>query len=170
MHRTTLAACAALLAFAAQAAPHQHGVVALNVALDGKTLTVELNAPLDSLVGYERAPRTDAERRTAAEVLQRLRDPAQLFTPDAAAQCSAATPQVDAGLLAPGAKAAAGDHADLQASYRYTCAQPAQLRSIALPLFETFKRIQRVEVQTVGPQGQRKATLRRASAVLKLAP
>jgi len=170
MHRTTLAACAALLTVAAQAAPHQHGVIALNVALDGTTLTVELNAPLDSLVGYERAPRNDAERRAAAEVLQRLRDPAQLFMPDAAAQCRATAPQLEAGLLAPDAKPAAGEHADLQASYRWTCAQPAQLRSIALPVFDTFKRIQRIEVQTVGPQGQRKATLRRAGAVLKLAP
>jgi hypothetical protein len=170
MHRSTLAACAALLAAAAQAAPHQHGVIALNVALDGTTLTIEMNAPLDSLVGWERAPRNDAERRAAADALLRLGDPAKLFTPDAAAQCSPAAPQVDAGLLAPGAKPVAGEHADLQASYRYTCTQPAQLRSIALPIFDAFRRIQRIEVQAVGPQGQRKATLRRASAVLKLAP
>jgi hypothetical protein len=170
MHRTSLAVCAALLAFAAQAAPHQHGVIALNFALDGTTLTIEMNAPLDSLVGWERAPRNDAERRAAADALQRLRDPTQLFTPDAAAQCSAAAPQVDPGLLAPGAKPAAGEHAELQASYRYTCTQPTQLRSIALPIFDAFKRIQRIEVQAVGPQGQRKATLRRAGAVLKLAP
>lgn len=170
MHRTTLAAWTALLAFAAQAAPHQHGVIALDVALDGTALVVELNAPLDSLVGYERAPRTEAERHAAAEALQRLRDPAQLFTPDAGAQCNAAAPQVDAGLLAPGAKPAAGEHADLQASYRWTCNQPAQLRSIALPIFDAFKRIQRIDVQVVGPQGQRKATLRRTSPALKLVP
>lgn len=170
MNRTALAAGAAFLAFAAQAAPHQHGVVALNVALDGTALTLELDAPLDSLVGWERAPRNDSERRAAADALQRLRDPAQLFTPDAAAQCQAAAPQVNAGLLAPGTKPAAGEHADLQASYRWTCAQPTQLRSIALPIFDAFKRIQRIEVQAVGPHGQRKATLRRTSAVLKLAP
>jgi hypothetical protein len=170
MHRKPLAALAALLTVAAYAAPHQHGVVTLDVAIDGSTLTLELNAPLDSLVGWERAPRNDAERRAAADTLQRLRDPAQLFTPDAAAQCQAAAPQVDAGLLAPGAKPAAGEHAELRASYTYRCAQAAQLRSIALPLFDAFKRIQRVDVQVVGPQGQRKATLRRTGAVLKLAP
>jgi hypothetical protein len=170
MSRYSLAACAALLAVGAQAAPHQHGVIALNFALDGATLTIEVKAPLDSLVGWERAPRNDAERRAAAEALERLRDPARLFTPDAAAQCSAAVPQVDAGLLAPDAKPAAGEHADLQASYRYTCAQPTQLRAIALPIFDAFKRIQRIEVQAVGPQGQRKSTLRRANSLLKLAP
>ena len=37
---------------------HVHGAVQLEVALDGPTLSIALEAPLDSLLGFERAPRT----------------------------------------------------------------------------------------------------------------
>jgi hypothetical protein len=66
------------------AAPHVHGVVALDVALEGPRVVLSLKAPLDSLVGFERAPRTDAERRAAADVPARLREPDALFKLDPA--------------------------------------------------------------------------------------
>lgn len=162
---------ATALATVARAAPHQHGVGAMDVALDGATLTVTLRLPLDTLVGYERAPRTPAERAAADAVLLKLRDAATLLVPDAAAGCNAQPATIDAGPLAPGAQPARGEHADLGATYTFTCAQPAQLRAIALPIFETLTRLQRVDVQVAGPQGQRKATLRRSAArSLRLAP
>ena len=45
---------------------HEHGRLRLAIAIDGEQLSIALEAPLDSLVGFERAPRTDAERRSAA--------------------------------------------------------------------------------------------------------
>jgi hypothetical protein len=44
----------------AQEHAHVHGLVSLNVAVDGRILTVQLEAPLDSLLGFEHRPRTDA--------------------------------------------------------------------------------------------------------------
>ena len=92
------AAWVAALTLPVQAAPaaHEHGVARLSVAVDGRTLSVELDAPLDGLLGFERPPRTDAERKAAADLLQRLRDPAALFRPDAAAGCSAGAVTVSA--------------------------------------------------------------------------
>ena len=53
----------ALPVLAAQPAhAHVHGAVQLDVAVDGPTLTLTLEAPLDSVVGFERAPRTAAEK------------------------------------------------------------------------------------------------------------
>jgi len=62
-----LAGVLMLLAAGAQAAPqaHEHGVARLSVAVDGKRRTIELDAPLDGWLGFERAPRTDAERKAA---------------------------------------------------------------------------------------------------------
>ena len=40
-----------------------------------------LELPLDSLLGFERAPRTDAERKAAADVLARLRSGGTLYVP-----------------------------------------------------------------------------------------
>ena len=159
---------------------HVHGVAKLDVAIEGNKLTVALESPLDSLLGFERAPRTDAERKAAADMLARLRSGGALFQADAAAQCVLSKAEVSAPVLEAVAKAAVpavtttsgkappNEHADLDASYEYTCAQPQQLRSLDLGLFDAFPRMQRIEVQVAGPQGQSKATLKRPARAVKL--
>jgi len=133
---------------------------------------VALELPLDSLLGFERAPRTDAERKAAADVLARLRSGSTLFMADAAAQCTLSKAEALAPVLAQANAAAgqapAGEHSDLDASYDYTCAQPQQLRALELGLFDAFKRLQRIDVQVVGVQGQRKVTLQRPTRTVKL--
>ena len=164
---------------------HEHGVVRLDVSIEGPQVTIAMTAALDNWLGFERAPRTDAERKAAAEVLARLRNPSQgsaLFALNAQAQCQLAQAGVSAPVLEPAAKPAAapaaprppaakgGDgHADLEASYSFQCAQPAQLRSLDLGLIDAYKRIQRIEVQVAGPKGQSKVTLRRPARSVMLA-
>jgi len=151
---------------------HEHGVAKLDVAIEGNKLTVALESPLDSLLGFERAPRTDAERKAAADVLARLRSGGALFTADAAAQCTLRNTTVTAPVLesvgTAAGKAPAGEHADLDASFEYSCAQPQQLRMLDLGLFDAFKRMQRIEVQVAGAQGQSKTTLKRPTRTVKL--
>jgi hypothetical protein len=162
-------------------APHQHGLVMLDVALDGAQLQINLTAPLDSLLGFERAPRTAAERQAATQLLARLQDGASLLQPDAAAGCTLVEAQVDAPVLqapAPGANATAkpantqpadDGHAELSASYRFNCSQPAALRQLTHGLFAQFKRVQQVQAQVAGPQGQSRQLLKRPANQLRLA-
>jgi hypothetical protein len=191
MARTSLSflvACMALAASAAHAGKaHEHGVVRLDVSVEGSRLTIDMVAALDNWLGFERAPRTDAERKAAAEVLARLRNPQQgtpLFVPDAAAQCQLVKAEVSAPVLEPGTKPAAksatapaspaaahksgGEHADLEASYTFQCAQPTPLRTLELGLFDAYKRIQRIHVQVAGPKGQSKVTLKRPARSITL--
>ena len=163
---------------------HEHGTVRLDVALDGAQLVIALDAPLDNLLGFERAPRTDAERKAAASLLNRLRQPGlsqALWGLSPAAQCSLRQSQVLAPMLATVAvaplapnrakpTAPADDHADLEAHFEYTCANPAALRQLDLGLFDTYPRIQRINVQVAGPQGQRKLTLKRPQRQVPLTP
>jgi hypothetical protein len=157
----------------AQTAPHVHGVVALQVAIDGPRVVLTLKAPLDSLVGFERAPRTDAERRVAADALARLREPDDLFRLDAPAACRRVSVQVEAPVLearpAAGAAAASRDgHADLAAEIVYECGRPEALKALEVGLADRFKRTRRVEVEVVGPRGQSKTTLRGAARQVRL--
>jgi len=159
-------------------------VVRLDVSIEGPQVTIAMTAALDNWLGFERTPRTDAERKAAAEVLARLRNPSQgapLFALNAQAQCQLAQAEVSAPVLEPAAKPAApaaapppppakggAEHADLEASYRFQCAHPAQLRSLELGLFDAYKRIQRIEVQVAGSKGQSKVTLRRPARSVTL--
>ena len=86
-------------ATAATAKPHQHGAMKLGVAVEGADVTLVVEMPLDGLVGFERAPRTDAERKAAAAALATMRDGAALFRLDAAAQCTLASAKVAAPVL-----------------------------------------------------------------------
>jgi len=148
---------------------HEHGVAKLDVAVDGNMLTVALQSPLDNLLGFERAPRTDAERKAAAALLARLRTDGALFKADAAAQCTLSKAEVTAPVLEAGSNAPAGDHADLDATFEYTCTQPQQLRTLDLGLFDAFRRMKRIEVQVASAQGQSKLTLRRPARAVTLA-
>lgn len=177
MNRPTLVLWMTCLSFAAAPAwsagkAHEHGALKLDVAIEGNKLTIAMEAPLDNLLGFERAPRTDAERKAAAEVLARLRSPNQgkaLFSADASAQCTLSKADVQAPVLEPGAKPAPKDeHADLDASYEFSCAQPAELRSLDVGLFDAYKRIQRIDVQVAGAKSQSKVTLKRPARSVKL--
>jgi len=177
MNRPTLVLCMTCLVFAAAPAwsagkAHEHGALKLDVAIEGNKLTIAMEAPLDNLLGFERAPRTDAERKAAAEVLARLRSPIQgkaLFSADAAAQCTLSKADVQAPVLEPGVNPAPKDeHADLDASYEFSCAQPAELRSLDVGLFDAYKRIQRIDVQVAGAKSQSKVTLKRPARSVKL--
>lgn len=148
---------------------HEHGSATMDVALEGANLVVHLITPVDNLVGFERAPRTQAERQAADAALARLRDGAALFRPDAEAGCVLAEVAVKAPVLAQPAAASSG-HADANASYAFRCKAPAALRTLDVRLFDAFVRLERVRVQAALPGGQRKATLRRQATVLRLGP
>lgn len=148
---------------------HEHGSATMDVALEGPELAIELVMPLDSLVGFERAPRTQAERQAADAALARLRDGAALFRLNAEAGCALADVAVKAPVLEQPAAARSG-HADANASYEFRCKAPAALRTVDVRLFDAFARLERVRVQAALPGGQRKATLRRHATVLRLGP
>ena len=164
----TLPAWLTNLAHAGRA--HQHGVAAAEIAVDAGALIVSLEVPLDDLVGFERAPRTDAERQRVAQALATLRDAAAVIRPDPAAACSAGTTEITSPVLGLGAaaQAPADGHADLHASWTLACRPGARPAWVELRFFEAFPRLQRIDVQSVTPAGQHKATLRRPASRVTL--
>ncbi len=167
----------ALLALAAASAPalagkaHVHGVMSLNIAIEGPVLSVQLDTPQDSLVGHERRPKPGAEATAAAAALTLLRDAPRWLRPDAAAGCSAGTVKVMPGKLEGAPKPGEPDtgHADVEASVEWRCQTPAALKGVDVLLFEAFSRTERINVQVAGGSGPAKQTLRKRSARVVLA-
>ena len=151
--------------------PHQHGVAQLDVAVDAMRVTLELDTPLDNLLGYERAPRNDAERAAADKMLARLRAADQLFRIDSAAGCTLAKVTLEAPVLGLGANAATpakGEHADLNGRFEFTCKAGNLARFVEVDLFEAFLPMKRINLQLVLPRGQMKATLVRPATRVAL--
>jgi len=160
----------------APAHAHKHGLVRLDVAVDAGTLTVRLETPMDSLVGFEHRPRNAAQRKAADTALTRLSDPAALLRPDAAAQCKLTESKIDDALLRPQPTTPATpkatsepEHADIEGTFTFTCQRPEQLKTLTLALFEAFPRMRTIEVQVAGAQGQSRQTLKRPATLVRLA-
>jgi hypothetical protein len=165
---TVAAALAAALAQSgglAATGAHVHGEVRLAVAVDPGSVTVELSAPLETVLGFERAPRTDAERKAVQAMREKLAGQA-LFVVDPAAGCKLAGITVTAEALEPGARA--GEHADLEGRYEWTCTNAAAARSIDLGgLRDAFPRIRTIDTQIAAASGQFKRRLGRSDRVLR---
>ena len=161
-----LVALAHLGALAAAPGAHLHGTAELRIVVDGAQLEVALESPLDNLLGFEHAPRNDSERAAVRAMADKLRRPQALFTPTANARCTLASMAIAAPALptdlignpAPAAvatPAAKGDeHADLDATFRWRCDAPAQLKGLDVGLMQAFPGLRIVKVQVAGPRGQ----------------
>jgi Protein of unknown function (DUF2796) len=148
--------------------PHQHGVARLDAALDGRMLTLAFASPLDNLLGFERKPRNEVERQAAQALVERWRgDATGLLRPDPAAGCRLVAVELESAVLGVGAASAgAGEHAELEAEWRFECAEPARLAFIELGLIAAYPRLKRVEVQIATAGGQRRQLLSRSASRL----
>lgn len=151
--------------------PHQHGAARLDVVVDGGTLTVTLDSPLDNLLPFERAPRNAAERATVQAMAQRLHGGAALVQPAPAAGCALRTVALQSDVLdpallarspttpaaaAPAPPPPAGAHADLEVSLVFDCRTPAALKSLVLGgLFQAFPKLRQLDVAVAAPGVQR---------------
>ena len=168
---TLIAASLLILGTARAGGAHEHGVARLDVAVDAKRVSILLETPLDNLLGFEHAPRTDAEREKLAAVLVKLRAAQTLFRIDSAAGCTLSRVDLQSGVLQLGRAVAPQKegHGDLEATIEFDCNNSARAGFVEVGLFEEFVSLQRIDLQVATPKGQLKATLRRPASRVVLA-
>lgn len=149
---------------------HVHGLAHLDAALDGEKLAVEVRVPGWDLVGFERAPRDNAERAKVEAARKLLTDGARLFAFEPAGACvpdESGEVRLPAALLADTDEHDHGaDHSshdpesershpsDWTAAWSFTCADPSALEAIRVDWFDAFPSTERIAVQWIGPAGQ----------------
>jgi hypothetical protein len=161
---------------------HVHAQAALQVAVDGNRLLLEFSSPLDNLVGFEHAPRTDKQTAAVRGMVERLYKPALLFVPTGDARCAPASVKLESAVLDPAllaekaapqaavarppakagrdkGKGAPEEHAALSAEIVYRCEHPEKLSSLEVRLFDAFPQVRRVDVQVAGARKQAAASL-----------
>lgn len=166
-----LALIAAMPAFAEssrQLDAHEHGVGALNIAIDGATVAMEFHAPGADIVGFEYEAESDADLAVIDAAIATLSMPLELFALPSAAGCEVTS--VEAGLESDDhdahdehddhddhddhdEHAEASGHTEFHAEYMLTCADPDQLTEISFAYFETFPNAKEVEVQMITGSG-----------------
>ena len=144
---------------------HEHGLASLNVALDGQTLEIQLQSPAMNLVGFEHEAKSDADKAKVAAARQHLEQPQALFALPIEAKCALQDSELDSPLFGGHAHdehehADEHGHSDIDASYRFACANAEALQTLELgSFFGTFPGTEKLEVQLIGPSGQQGAEL-----------
>ncbi|AGU48769.1 hypothetical protein VAPA_1c16600 [Variovorax paradoxus B4] len=161
-----------LSAQAQQQHAHVHGQLKLDVAIDGPTVVINMESPLDNIVGFERAPKTDAEKKTAEDAIAQLRAADKLFAIDPAANCKLGPVELRSsalGLGSPDPGEPAG-HADLDATFSFNCTNAAAAKFIDVNLFSAFKGTRQIDSQIASAQGQFKRQLKRPAGAQAAQP
>ncbi|SFP61201.1 DUF2796 domain-containing protein [Variovorax sp. 770b2] len=166
------AAAPFLSAQAQQQHAHVHGQMKLDVAIDGPTVVIDMESPLDNIVGFERAPKTDAEKATVEAAIAQLRAADKLFAIDPAANCKLGPVDLRSGALGlgnPDPSEPVG-HADLDATFSFNCTNAAAAKFIDLNLFSVFKGLRQIDSQIASAQGQFKRQIKRPAGAQAAQP
>jgi len=147
--------------------PHAHGLTRLDLAVEGGVVLIGLESPAANIVGFEHAPASAEEGAALDAALATLKDGGRLFRFSAEAGCRLVEAVVETPLVGEVREAAGAEaHADIDAEYRFECAEPDRLVQMELGLFKAFPATLSLQVQFVGPKGQGAAELTAASRVL----
>lgn len=154
---------------------HEHGVGALNVALEGTTVAMEFHAPGADIVGFEYEAKSADDRAAIDAAVATLARPLDLFVLPADAACSVtrATAELEKEEGADDHDAhddhpEEASHAEFHADYMLTCANPAALTEITFAYFEVFENAVEVEVQVITSAGAQAFEVERDNPTLDL--
>jgi hypothetical protein len=168
-----------------QLGAHVHGESKLDIAIEGKKISMQLHAPGMDIVGFEHTPSTPSQKSAHAKAVAALAAPLSLFKLSPKAGCAVVEASVkvvaeeeeheaehkpaDAGKAAEAHEhEEEGHHNEFEASYELACADTAALEEIGFPFFKTFPKADQVDVTIVSDKGQTQAEVKRAAPVLKL--
>ncbi|NKB56040.1 MAG: DUF2796 domain-containing protein [Alphaproteobacteria bacterium] len=158
-------------AFGSERKAHRHGAGTLNLAIEGRNVEAELEAPGADVVGFEHAAASDAEKQAVAKAADQLRAGATLFVFPEAAGCRLIESEVESPLLDEKHHDHKGSdtdaHAEFHAHYHFRCDRPGQLTHLDTTYFETFPAAQALTVRMITAGGQSARQLTPKTARLK---
>ncbi len=132
---------------------HEHGTATLGIAVDGESVTLELDGPAGNFVGFEHRPANPEQTAALARTLNLLRNGASLFLMPPGARC-----RLQSAAVSPPEYGADG-HANLDAFWEFRCGSPAALNWIEARLFTAFPGTEKVAVSIVAAAGQKAVVL-----------
>lgn len=154
---------------------HEHGRGQFSLAIEKGKLSIDLEAAAADIVGFERAPKSKAEKDAVEAARKQLAQPLSLFGIPEAAGCKVTEAAVELEKVdehdhgKDGHKHdPAGGHAEFHGHYTLECAKPAALTSLSFAYFQVFPRAGTLEVVAVSEKTQIKAEATRASPKVAL--
>ncbi len=144
---------------------HVHGVASMEMVVSGNIIRVLLRSPMDNLLGFERIPRSEAQKADLEALKSDLSNPLLFLSPPVQAGCQVRHHEASSSLF--GGKSPSA-HSDLEYRFSFECRDPLQLTILEVPMFDRYRRLREIRVQLVSDQGQRSVVLVRRNRQLRL--
>lgn len=147
---------------------HVHGVADMNVAVEGAEVAVELETPAMNILGFEHAPRDEADRQAVEDAEASLKRGEKWLVLSPGAGCHLATADVASSALDHDHEEHAGEeehkdhegqedhqdhgyeeHSEFHVSYVFRCDNPSALNAIQVKWFERFPGMHKIELQAI---------------------
>ena len=164
-----------------QLGAHVHGHGHLNIAIEGKTVSIELEVPGADIVGFEHEASTPKQKAALEKAKAKLAAGLSLFTPATAANCTQKSAKVSieaehgdehehhAEGGKPGVKEEEDHHhSEFHAEYAFECASPARLTSMTFDYFKAFPNAQELDISVISSKGQSSYEVKRDKPRLDL--
>lgn len=163
--------------------PHEHGHGRLNIAIEGKRLSMELEVPGVDIVGFEHEASTSEQKAAIEKAKATLGDALSIFKLPAAAGCRLADAKVaiqaedehehadaehkDEAKHDGEEEEEKHHHSEFHVAYALDCATPAQITGIDFKYFDAFAGAQELDINLVTEKGQSHYEVTRAQPTLK---
>lgn len=133
---------------------HDHGAAQIDIAVEGKTIDVELHVPAMGVVGFEHIATSADDRKKQADALAKLKaDIAKIVVFDAAAKCIVSIAKTEIEQEEP-------DHAEVDGDFTFTCAQSPAGTTVRFGLTKAYPAITSAKVQVVATGGSTGAQIK----------
>jgi hypothetical protein len=149
--------------------PHVHGHGTLNIAVENKRVSMDLEVPGMDIVGFEHAASTDDQKKIVDAATTQLAKPLEVFKLSEAAGCTVADAKVaiepehhhdgddddhDEHDKAAGGHDEHAGHNEFHVTYALDCKEPASLTAITFDYFKMFAGAHDLTVNVVSAKAQ----------------
>lgn len=125
---------------------HVHGEVHLALAVDGNTIALELTAPAESFLGFEKQPSTEAEKEQWTIFESNWNStPENFFRADSTLGCTPAASKVSLEIE--------DTHAEIRAERTYTCAKSPNQTFFEVRFQEKYPKVKKIKMEVL-PDGK----------------
>jgi hypothetical protein len=181
--RTFSIASVLLLAPAALAggkghAAHQHGVAVVNIVGEGSTLTVQLEAPSDSIYGFEHEAKKAADIKKRDSAIEKLKTSAEkMFVLEPGLGCKMSGSDIKPFVteakendkkLSKKDEHKEGTHSEVHATFKFECTKPVAGSKLEFAAKKYFKSLSTLKVQVLSGEKQDGTTIKNDKGTVNL--
>ncbi|MEY2988790.1 MAG: hypothetical protein RJB13_2311 [Pseudomonadota bacterium] len=164
---------------------HQHGVAQVNIVADGRSVTIQLETPADSIYGFEHEAIKPADIEKRDSAILRLKEKShEIFVLDSALNCKLNSSEIkpfvtnkdDASTQANTKKTSMksehqkkhahhhhhkkGTHAEVHATFQFECEKPVSGSTLSFSATSHFKALRTLKVQVLSGEKQSGLTVK----------